>query len=213
MTASRSPVSGRTLWLMLAMILAAALWSYAGAYDRVLWWMEAAPVWVGVAVLALTLRGFRFTALTYWLIFAHMVILLVGARYSYARVPGFDDFFGLTEPGRNNYDKLAHFAQGFIPAAIVREVFVRRGVVARRGWLAFIVACVCLSISAAYELLEWGIAVSGSPAGEDFLGTQGYEWDTQTDMLCALIGAVCMLLLLSRAQDRQIARCGDNSEE
>jgi putative membrane protein len=192
--------------LALAGIFFAVLCWSAFTDDYFTWFLEAVPGMAGFVVLALTFRRFRFTNFTYVFILLHCVILFVGARYTYAKVPLFDmlkDFFAMD---RNNYDKLGHFAQGFVPAMITRELFLRLDVLARKGWLAFIVTSICLAISALYELIEWLTAALSGEAADAFLGMQGYVWDTQSDMLCALIGAVCMLLFFSRLQDRAIAK-------
>ena len=136
----------------------------------------------------------------------HAIVLMIGGHYTYAEVPLGDWLNGLTGLERNNYDKLGHFFQGFVPAIAARELLLRHQVIRRRGWLAFIVLCVCLAISAFYELIEWWIALLSSEAAAGFLGTQGYRWDTQSDMLWALCGATLALLLLSRRHDRQLAR-------
>ena len=180
-------------------------WSGWRPYDRFTWFLEVAPALMGLAALALTYRRFRFTRLIYLLVWVHALILLVGGHYTYARVPLFDWLSQALDLGRNNYDKLGHLAQGFIPAMVAREVLLRNRVVTRRGWLAFLVVCVCLAISAFYELIEWWTAVFTGTAAEDFLGTQGYVWDTQSDMALCLLGSLLALLFLSRLHDRQLA--------
>lgn len=194
----------RTLWLIIFLTVLA--WSAIQPKDYLTWFLEVLPALVGLVLLAATRRSFPLTGLTYLLILVHSIILMVGGHYTYAEVPLFDwirDWFNL---GRNNFDKLGHFAQGFVPAIIAREILLRNAVVAGRGWLAFLVVCVCLAISACYEVLEWWVAVLSEEAAEAFLGTQGYLWDTQADMMYALIGAIAALVLLSRMHDRQIAR-------
>lgn len=195
----------KTLWIYLAVFVSVALWSAINAYGTTLWILESLPCLIGIAILAFTYKRFQFTDITYFFILIHFIILFVGAHYTYARVPAFDwlsEAFGWT---RNNYDKLAHFAQGFIPAMIAREILIRLDVLKKRSWLPFIVVSICLAISAFYELFEWWAAVVIKQSAEDFLGMQGYEWDTQSDMLCAMTGAITMLILLSKTQDRQIA--------
>lgn len=194
----------RTLWLIIFLTVLA--WSAIQPKDYLTWFLEVLPALVGLVLLVATRRSFPLTGLTYLLILVHSIILMVGGHYTYAEVPLFDwirDWFNL---GRNNFDKLGHFAQGFVPAIIAREILLRNAVVAGRGWLAFLVVCVCLAISACYEVLEWWVAVLSEEAAEAFLGTQGYLWDTQADMMYALIGAIAALVLLSRMHDRQIAR-------
>jgi len=185
--------------------LALLLWSGIGPYDRFTWFLEVLPALMGLAALALTYRRFRLTRLVYLLIWIHAIILLVGGHYTYARVPLFDWLSQVLDLGRNNYDKLGHLAQGFIPAMVTREVLLRNRVVTRRGWLAFLVVCVCLAVSAFYELIEWWTAVLTGAGAEDFLGTQGYVWDTQSDMALCLLGSLLALAFLSRLHDRQMA--------
>ena len=177
-----------------------------GPHDRTTWWLEVAPILIAVPVLALTARRFPLTPLAYRLIFVHALILMLGGHYTYAEVPlGFwlKDALGLA---RNPYDRLGHFAQGFVPAIVVREVLIRRSPLRPGKWLTFLVLCVCLAISALYELVEWWAALLGGESADAFLGTQGDQWDTQWDMFVALLGAATALLLLSRVHDRQIAK-------
>jgi putative membrane protein len=191
-------------WLLIYFLV--FTWSAIAPYDRVTWWLEVTPAILGFAVLAATRRRFPLTALAYVLILIHATILMVGGHYTYAEVPLGEWVQAWAGSGRNDYDKLGHFAQGFIPAVIARELLVRNKVVSRRGWLSFLVVCICLAISAFYELIEWWAALASREAAEAFLGTQGYEWDTQSDMLWALSGALLALFLLSRLHDRQIAK-------
>ena len=193
--------------LHLALLFATALvfaWSGWRPYDRFTWWLEVAPGMIGLALLIFTYSSFRFTTLVYTLIALHVMLLCVGGHYTYARVPLFtwiEPFFGWH---RNHFDRLGHFMQGFVPALIARELFVRLRVVPAGGWRFFIVVLICLGISGLYELLEWGAAVAGRAASDAFLGTQGDVWDTQKDMFMALLGAVCALVLISRWQNRQM---------
>lgn len=183
-------------------------WSAIAPKDYPTWVLEVLPALLAAGVLLATRRRFPLTPLLYFLVLVHAVILMVGGHYTYAEVPLFDrigEFFGWT---RNNYDKVGHFAQGFVPAIAAREVLLRLRVVNGRGWLAFLVWCVCLAISATYELIEWLVAELSQEAAEAFLGTQGYVWDTQSDMAFAGLGALAALALLGRAHDRQIARLG-----
>lgn len=175
-------------------------------FDRATWLLEVFPVVLALPVLWATHRRFPLTVLLYALIFLHAVVLMVGGAYTYARVPlGFQiaDLFGLT---RNPYDKIGHFMQGLVPALAAREILLRGRYVRGRGMLAFLVVCVVLAISATYEFVEWGAALAFGQGAEEFLGTQGDPWDTQSDMLFALIGAVAALLFFSRLHDRQMAR-------
>ena len=188
----------------LSIFAAVLAWSAWNPHDYATWWLEVSPALGGLALLVATRRVFPLTPLAYWLILAHAIILMVGGHYTYAEVPAGDWIRDLVGGSRNNYDKLGHLAQGFIPAIVAREILIRNRVIARRGWLGFIVVCICLAISAFYELLEWWVALFSEEAAEAFLGTQGYVWDTQSDMFLAMLGAVLALLLLSRAHDRQL---------
>lgn len=188
-----------------AIVLMVLAWSGSAPYDRVTWWLEVAPVLIALPLLAATYRRYRLTDLLYVLIAVHCVVLMVGGAYTYARVPfGFDlqHWLGLA---RNPYDRIGHFAQGFIPAMIAREILLRGGHVARGKMLAFIVVCIVLAISATYELIEWGAALALGQGADEFLGTQGDQWDTQSDMFMALLGGVAALLTLGRWHDRQLA--------
>lgn len=191
-------------WLVIFFLV--LFWSAINPFDRLTWWLEVVPALLALLVLAATRPRFPLTTLVYVLILIHCVILMVGGHYTYAEVPVGDWLRDLTNGTRNNYDKLGHLAQGFIPAMVARELMIRLNVVARRSWLGFLVVCFCLAFSAFYELIEWWAALLSETASESFLGTQGYVWDTQSDMLWALIGAVTALLTLSRLHDRQLAR-------
>ncbi|MDH3970949.1 MAG: DUF2238 domain-containing protein [Gammaproteobacteria bacterium] len=197
------------LWLLV--FAAVLLWSAINPADYFTWFLEVLPAIIGLLVLLATRKSFPLTPLVYGLILVHCVILMVGGHYTYAEVPLFDwirDSFGVA---RNNYDKVGHFAQGFIPAMVAREILIRKKVVRVRGWLAFLVVCFCLAFSAFYELVEWVVALASGESAEAFLGTQGYVWDTQSDMGFALAGAVSALLLLSRLHDRQLRNAGFTS--
>jgi len=189
--------------LMFAGVL---LWSAIDPTDRLTWVLEVAPAVIGALVLAFTYRSFRLTPLLYWLILLHCIILMVGGHYTYAEVPWFNELRDLLGSERNNYDKFGHFAQGFVPVMIARELVIRKQLINGRGWTHFFVVCFALALSAFYELIEWWAAILGGGSAEAFLGTQGYVWDTQSDMLFALVGAVTALVLLARAHDRQLAR-------
>jgi putative membrane protein len=191
------------VWI--AVFLSVLGWSAIGPADRITWWMEVIPAIIGLAVLIATRKRFPLTPLVYFLILIHAVILMVGGHYTYAEVPIGDWWREFSGGDRNNYDKLGHLAQGFIPLMIAREILIRNSVVAVKGWLNFLLVCVVLAISAFYELIEWWAALLSSEAAESFLGTQGYVWDTQSDMLWALSGAILALVLLSKPHDRQIA--------
>ncbi|CDH45666.1 conserved hypothetical protein; putative inner membrane protein [Candidatus Contendobacter odensis Run_B_J11] len=204
----------RSQVLMIASIVLVVLLALSGAqpYDRPTWALEVFPVVVALPLLWATYRRFPLTTLLYGCIFLHALVLMLGAMYTYARVPlGFDlaELLGLT---RNPYDKIGHFFQGFVPALVAREILLRGHFVHGKKMLAFMVVCVVLAISATYEFIEWGVALALGQGADEFLGTQGDPWDTQSDMFFALIGAVTALLLLSRVQDRQIQRiAGDEA--
>lgn len=186
------------------LVMAALLWSGLAPFDRATWIMETLPVMVAYPVLWFTYQRFPLTQLLYLLIAMHALILIVGGTYTYAQVPiGFDlqAFFGLQ---RNPYDKIGHFFQGLVPALVAREILIRGAYVNGRKMLAFIVVCIVLAISATYELIEWAAALAMGQGADEFLGTQGDEWDAQSDMFFALIGGLSALLVFSRWQDRQI---------
>jgi len=190
--------------ILLALAGLALVGSGVRPFDRTTWWLEVAPILIGAPILVATFRRFRLSPLLYRLLFLHALILMVGGHYTYARVPaGFwvQDWLDLS---RNHYDRLGHLAQGFIPAILAREILLRRTPLRRGGWLFFLVVCVCLAISACYELIEWWAAVIGGAASEAFLGTQGDEWDTQWDMFLALVGAITSLLVLRGVHDRSM---------
>lgn len=205
MTAVPAPtLTGRLLWAgVFTLVL---IWSAIDPRDRMTWWLEVAPALAAVAVLGATSHRFPLTTMSYVLILIHSIILMVGGHFTYAEVPAFDWLAQVMGWERNNYDKVGHLAQGFVPAILAREILIRNGVVTKRGWLSFLVVCVALAISAFYELIEWWVAVLAGASSEAFLGTQGYEWDTQSDMALALIGAVAALALLGRWHDRQLGR-------
>lgn len=193
-------------YLWLALFFSTLIWSGIAPKDQFTWFLEVVPALVGIVVLAITSRSFPLTPLLYWLILLHAVILMVGGHYTYAEVPLFDTIKDLMGSERNNYDKVGHFAQGFVPALLAREILLRRRVVQGRGWLNFLVVCICLAFSAFYELIEWWVALATGEGAEAFLGTQGYVWDTQSDMGLALLGAILAVSTLSRLHDWQLAR-------
>ena len=193
---------------VILLVAGLALLALSGLHPRgrLTWLMEVAPVLLGVPILVGTYTRFPLTPLLYRLLFVHAAILMVGGHYSYAEVPlGFwmQRVLGLA---RNDYDRIGHLAQGFVPAILAREVLLRRSVLSRGGWLFFLVTSVCLAVSAFYELIEWWSALAMGEAAKDFLGTQGDPWDTQADMFSALVGAVAAQLVLGRLHDRQLAR-------
>ncbi len=190
------------------LVVAALVASGLAPYDRLTWVMEVAPVLIALPLIASTRRRYPLTALLTVLIAAHCLVLIGGGAYTYARVPfGFwlQDLLGTA---RNPYDKIGHFMQGFVPAMVAREIFLRGGYVVGRRMIAFLCVCVALAISASYELIEWAAALVMGQGADEFLGTQGDVWDTQSDMFMALIGSCSALALLSRWHDRQLARLG-----
>jgi putative membrane protein len=194
------------LWIIIFTVV--LVWSGINPKDRLTWALEIFPAVIAAAVLAYTYRSFRLTPLVYSLLLAHCIILMVGGHYTYAEVPLFDyfkDIFGFT---RNNFDKLGHLAQGFVPALVAREVLIRKNVIASSAWRDFFIVCFCLAVSAFYEIIEWWVALASGEGADAFLGTQGYIWDTQSDMWFALIGAVAGLVLLGNLHDRQLAALG-----
>ncbi len=201
-------MSGRGLLLLLAATAVALVISGMHPYDRTTWVLEVLPVLVGVPLLIATWRRFPLTPLVYWLLFVHALILMLGGHYTYARGPLGFWVQDLLDLGRNHYDRLGHFAQGFVPAMLAREILLRKTPLRRGGWLFFLATSVCLAFSAFYEFTEWWAAVIGGSAADAFLGTQGDVWDTQWDMFLALVGAVTAQLLLSRWHDRQLERMG-----
>jgi putative membrane protein len=189
-------------WLVLFFLTLG--WSAWRPHDYPTWWLEVAPALVALIVLFLTRERFPLTTLAYWLILAHSIILMVGGHYTYAEVPVGDWIRDLSGGERNNYDKLGHLAQGFIPAIVVREILVRNQVLAKRSWLAVVVVSICLAFSAFYELVEWWVALLSAEAAESCVGTPGYLLDTPSDILLAFLGAILALIMLSGIHDRQI---------
>ncbi|MFC3024198.1 DUF2238 domain-containing protein [Vibrio zhugei] len=177
------------------------LWSGIHPKDQFTWFLEVAPALIGGVLLGVTYQSFRLTNIVYGFILLHCIVLMIGAHYTYAEVPLFDGILGSE---RNNYDKVGHFFQGFVPALLAREILIRKGVINGRRWLGFIVVTICLAFSAFYELIEWWVALTTGDNAEAFLGTQGYVWDTQSDMGLALLGAISALLLLSKRHDSQL---------
>jgi len=195
----------REIALWLGIYTLVLLWSAIAPKDRFIWFLEVAPALIGLVILAATYRAFPFTRLTYWLILIHCIILMVGGHYTYAEVPLFDWIRETFGQQRNNYDKVGHLAQGFIPAAIARELLLRLEVIRGKAWLNFLVVCFVLALSAFYEMIEWWVAVASGDEAVEFLATQGYVWDTQSDMFMALIGGVAALIFIVPWQDRQLS--------
>lgn len=188
-------------YLWSVVFLAVLIWSGIAPKDYFTWFLEVSPALIGAGLIFITRNHFRLTTLLFWLILAHCIVLMVGGHYTYAEVPLFDNLFGAE---RNNYDKVGHFFQGLVPAILVREILSRNNVVNGNIWHNILIVSVCLAFSAFYELIEWWVAVATGEGAEAFLGTQGYEWDTQSDMAFALLGAVIALSTLSRWHDRQL---------
>lgn len=191
-------------WLIV--FIGVLVWSGYQPKDTLTWILEVAPAVIALVLLVATRVRFPLTPLLYFLILAHCVILMIGGHYTYAEVPLFDQIAQWLGHSRNNYDKVGHFAQGFVPAIVAREILLRHGVINGPGWRFFIIVCICLAISAFYELLEWWVALLSDEAAESFLGTQGYVWDTQSDMGLALLGAIVALLCLAKMHDRQLGQ-------
>jgi putative membrane protein len=198
----------RNVILWAAIFVGVLLWSAVKPTDSTIWVLEVAPAIIGAVVLVFTRKRFPLTTLTYILILIHCIILMVGGHYTYAEVPIGDWVRDTFDQSRNNYDKLGHFVQGFIPAMIAREIVVRLEVFNSTKWRNFFIVCFCLALSAFYELIEWWTAVLAGESADAFLSTQGYVWDTQADMWTALVGAVLALLLLGRWQDKQLKAAG-----
>jgi len=193
-------------WILIILFFIGLIISGIQPHDYFTWFLEVFPGIIGLVILMLTFKNFQFTNLTYIFILVNCYILFVGGHYTYAEVPLFDWIKEVFHQSRNNYDKVGHFAQGFVPAMIVRELFVRLEVVKRGLWLSILTVIVCVAISAFYEFFEWFVAIVSGQSSEAFLGTQGYVWDTQSDMLFATIGAVCMVVFMSGLQDKMIAK-------
>ena len=183
---------------------AVLVWSAINPKDYLTWGLEVAPAIIGAGVMLATFNSFPLTPLTAILILIHCIILMVGGHYTYSEVPLFDWLGELFGWQRNNYDKLGHFAQGFVPAIIAREILIRKQVIPSPGWRNFFIICFCLGFSAFYELIEWWVALVSGEAADSFLGAQGYLWDTQSDMAWALLGAIIALVVLARLHDRQL---------
>ena len=194
------------LRVLLTIVLMCLVWSAIRPHDYFTWFLEVAPVLIGLPIVLLTYRRFPLTTLLYSLLSIHACILIIGGHYSYAEVPLFNwlrDHYHLT---RNHYDRVGHFVQGFVPSILTRELLVRRSPLSQGKWLNFLSFSVCLAFSAVYELIEWWAALASGDASTAFLGTQGDPWDTQWDMFLALVGASISLILLSRFHDRALAR-------
>ena len=191
------------MWILVLLIL--CLSGINPEADRLTWFLETIPVMVGLVLLASTHSNFPLTTLSYRLLAFHALVLIIGGYYTYAEVPFFSALRDSFELSRNHYDRVGHFAQGFVPAIVAREILIRRSPLTQGPWLFFLTVCFCLAFSACYELIEWWVALVSKEAADAFLGTQGDPWDTQMDMFLALVGSTLSLLLLGRIHDRQLS--------
>ena len=191
-------------FILVFLFFAGLIVSAINCHDYFTWILEVFPAIIGFIVLVFTFRRFTFTYLTYVFILVHCYILFIGGHYTYAKVPLFDWVRDVLHQSRNNYDKVGHFFQGFVPAMITRELFIRSQIFKKEGWIPFLTVCVCCTISMLYEFIEWFVSVATGTSGDSFLGTQGDIWDTQSDMLSAMIGAIFMVVLMAKWQDKQI---------
>ncbi len=194
----------QTVWLVIFFVV--LIWSGIAPKNYFTWFLEVAPALIGLSILAATYHKFTLSRLTYFLILLHCIVLMIGGHYTYAEVPLFDTVANWFGWERNHYDKLGHFVQGFVPAGIAREILLRLNVVKNERWLLVFVLSVCLAFSAFYELIEWWVALAVGSDAESFLGTQGYVWDTQSDMFMALIGSAVFLLFFRKWQDSSIRK-------
>ena len=192
------------IWLFIYSIV--FIWSLINSKDLFTWFLEVLPAMIVLIVLVRTYKNFKLTTLVYTLILIHCIILMVGGHYTYASVPLFDFLKDFLNQDRNNFDKLGHFAQGFIPAMVAREIIIRKSIITIESWRNFFIIFFCLGFSAFYELIEWWVALLSNEASNDFLGTQGYIWDTQSDMAWALFGAIFALIVLSKYHDKQLKK-------
>ena len=192
------------IWLFIYSVV--FIWSFINPKDLFTWFLEVLPAMIALIVLVRTYKNFKLTTLVYTLILIHCIILMVGGHYTYASVPLFDFIKDFLNQDRNNFDKLGHFAQGFIPAMVAREIIIRKSIITIESWRNFFIICFCLGFSAFYELIEWLVALLSNEASNDFLGTQGYIWDTQSDMAWALFGAILALIVLSKYHDKQLKK-------
>ena len=191
-------------YFLLSILALIFIWSAIHPYDYFTWFLEISPVIIALPILICSYKKFPLTRLLYILILIHAIILMVGGHYTYAEVPVFNWLRDTFDLSRNYYDRVGHFAQGFVPAMIAREILLRKNIVKKSGWLFFIVCCICLAISACYEFIEWWVAVASGEGADAFLGTQGDVWDTQWDMFIALIGSILAQILLSNRHDKQL---------
>ena len=196
----------KLIYTLLGLTLLLLIWSAINPFEYFIWFLEVLPAVIGVIILILTFHKFRLTNFVYTLIFIHCAILIIGGHYTYAEVPLFDWIQETFNQTRNNYDKVGHFAQGFVPAMITRELLIRKSVVNTTSWLNFIVVCIAMAISVTYEFIEWAVSIGTGDGGDAFLGTQSYIWDTQSDMLYATIGAIIALIMFGRYHSSKIKK-------
>ncbi len=193
-------------FLIFSILIFVFTWSAMAPFDRLTWWLEVAPVLIALPILFLTRNQLVFTRLAYVLMLIHAIILLIGGHYTYAEVPLFNWLRDTLELSRNHYDRLGHFAQGFVPAIIAREILLKKSPLQTGRWLFFITCSISLSISAVYEFVEWWVAIYSGSAANAFLGSQGDVWDTQWDMFIALLGSITAQLFLAKMHDKQLAK-------
>jgi putative membrane protein len=196
----------KNIYIMLVVFFGTMIWTIINPNEGFTCFLEIIPAIIGFVILVLTFKKFRFTDFTYFFILIHCIILFIGGHYTYAEVPLFDWIKEVFDQSRNNYDKVGHFAQGFVPALIICELFVRKNVISNKSFFNFIIVSICLAISAAYEWIEWAVSLMTGEGGDAFLGTQGYIWDTQSDMLYATIGSVCALVFMSKFQNKYLEK-------
>jgi putative membrane protein len=194
----------KVLWLVCFFVV--LIWSGIGSKDQFTWFLEVLPALIGLVLIVISFQRFELTRLLYNLILLHCIVLMVGGHYTYAEVPLFDNIAHWMGSERNNYDKVGHFFQGFVPALLAREILIRQNIVNGKAWLNVIIVAICLAFSAFYELIEWWVAIASGENAEAFLGTQGYIWDTQSDMALALLGAIISIIVLAKYHDRQLAK-------
>ncbi|MBA6343080.1 DUF2238 domain-containing protein [Colwellia sp. MB02u-10] len=194
----------KVIWLVCFFIV--LIWSGIGPKDQFTWFLEVLPALIGLVLIVISFQRFELTRLLYNLILLHSIVLMVGGHYTYAEVPLFDTIANWMGSERNNYDKVGHFFQGFVPALLAREILIRKSIVNGKAWLNVIIVAICLAFSAFYELIEWWVAIASGENAEAFLGTQGYIWDTQSDMALALLGAIISIIVLAKYHDRQLAK-------
>lgn len=194
----------KAIWFLI--FFSVLIWSAINPHDYFTWLLEVCPAIIGLGLIIYTKNNFPLTPLLYTLILIHCIILMIGGHYTYAEVPLFNSFKEWFDFERNNYDKVGHFAQGFIPAILAREIFIRKSIINGKSWLNILIVSICLAFSAFYELIEWAVALMVGESAEDFLGTQGYVWDTQSDMALALLGAISAIITLSKHHDKQLKK-------